>query len=160
VASERMKEIEEAFDWEDPYDVILALVHLTVERCEAAGLPYSSLSQGEKTALHVNWFDSEIANGGLHQLFTNSTGDYWPEILQSLGAVGATSTVALFEIALSVFPDNRPSVDRMDRCGQLEDAGGNARDTLHLLSREYYEQDEYLYTLAVEYLKTRKSDFL
>jgi hypothetical protein len=140
--------------------VILALVALVADKYEASGLPYSSLSQGEKIAVNVNLFDNEVTNGGFHQFFTNPSGDLWPEILQSLRTIGATRTVALYERALSVFPDGQPSRDGMERWRQVKDAGEEATRVLYRLDDEYYTQKEQVYELAAEYVKTRKSEFL
>ncbi len=157
-STSRWEEIEEAFCWDDDYDIVLALVHLTTEKYEKPD--YDVLSEGEKIAIFINWFDAEVANGGFHQFFSNYSGDKWHEILHSLRSIGAVNTARIFEIALSVFPNSNPATDWSERNRQLRGMGKQTWETLFALDQEYYHQEEHLFTLAARYLKDRKSDFL
>jgi hypothetical protein len=108
-ASNRRQEIEEAFAWEHAYDKVWALAHLAWEKADHLALSEASLSQPERIAILVASFDAEIANGGFHQFFTNSIGDFWPEILQVFEVIGATNTTQLLTDALAIFPNSMPS---------------------------------------------------
>jgi hypothetical protein len=157
---QNVREVEDAFSWPDDYEVVVALAVLTEERDNSQKLDSSDLSLGEKIAIYVNWFDAEVANGGFHQFFTNSAGDYSFDILQSLKDISAKNTVRLFEKALSIFPEGKPSKDRFTRIDQLENADELAIELLSSLTQEYYDQKESIFTLAAYYLKERKSDFI
>ncbi len=156
--TKRLRDIKEAFEWEHDYDKVLALVSLIHERCKELKLNFGSLSQSEKLALHIQWLDSEVSNGGFHQFFTNPTGDNWHEILHSLKTIGATNTVRIFERALSVFPNNAPSKDRSERWQELARAGDQARARLHALDQQYYMQKEDVFALAAQYLQDHITD--
>ena len=156
----RRREIQEAFEWEDDYDKVLALAHLADEKRKRPGLGYNSLSKVERVALHIVQFDGEIANGGWHQFFTNSTGLEWRAILESLNTIQARNTVGLFEQALAVFPDNTPASDAHQIEQQLQIAGEMALQAFSRLEEKYFTQSERIFTLAAAYLIINKSAFL
>ncbi len=99
----------------------------------------SCLSDAEETTVVAYRFALEITNGGFEQFFVNPSGDRWRETLQAIKTVGAARLALLFEEALSVFPDTRPSDDQLTRCQQLEAAGPPARDLLWNLTGQYYD---------------------
>lgn len=157
---QNVREVEDAFSWPNEYDIVIALAGLTKERGKLRGIDLDDLSPNERVVIYIPWFDAEIANGGFHQFFTNSSGDYSFAILQSLKDINAENTVRLFEQALSVFPIGKPSEDRFTRIDQLENAGDSAIELLSSLQQEYYSQQESIFTLAARYLRQRKSSFM
>ena len=62
------------------------------------------------TALHA-----DVENGGFHQYFTNSAGDYWRHVLQILVDGKDKKSEAKFRKLLAVFPASTPSEDRDER---------------------------------------------
>lgn len=159
MTSHRMMEIEEAFGWEDDYDVILALVHLTYEKLDAE-IHEDDLSESERIALYINWFDAEVANGGLDQFYFNDSGNYAIEMLETMKTIGAVNTARLLEKSFSIFPSSSPSRDRVERQAQFTASGEEGLELLYSLTGEYYDQEEYIFTLGVKYLQGRKSDFM
>src|SRR5688500_1934742 len=73
----------------------------------------------EARLVYLLWaFDGEIHNGGFDQLFFNSLGNHWKEILEALEVVGATRSRELLALALSRYPGAAPSQDRAQRWSQ------------------------------------------
>jgi hypothetical protein len=153
-----MKAIEEAFEWDDPVDVILALVHYTYETMEE--LQWEELPYGFRIALLVNGFDSEVANGGFHQFLWNPAGDYTLETLKILKEIGAVQGVQLLEQALAVFPNRKPPEDYYLRDEQIRRLNEEQTEHLSKLSEAYYQQDEDLFEVAASYLKQHKYEFI
>jgi hypothetical protein len=81
---------------------------------------YHRLPRRDRFVWDLRRFDDDIKNGGLRQVFSNSIGNHWPEILEALREIGEESAAGLLEEACSLFPDGRPRVDREARCEQMD----------------------------------------
>jgi hypothetical protein len=95
------------------------------------------LSLAEKATITVHVLVLEISNGGFEQFFINPGGDRWRETRDALNTVGAARLGAMFDEALSVFPDAAPSTDQLTRCGQYDQAGDHAKWLMDRLTNEY-----------------------
>ncbi|MCB0032066.1 MAG: DUF4375 domain-containing protein [Anaerolineales bacterium] len=155
-------DVEQAFAWDDPYDIVLALVHLTDERMARQNLSWAELSIGERVVIHVNWFDNEVANGGFHQFFTNASGneENWTAILNSLQQIKAVHTVALIEEAVAAFPEDFRPKNSEKTWDYLLSQGAEVIEILEAVSARYFQQAEQVYALAAKFLLSRKQDFL
>jgi hypothetical protein len=56
----------------------------------------------------LNLFEGEVLNGGLHQFFFNSTGDFAPQIALTLREVGMTNYAEAVEKGMAMFPQPYP----------------------------------------------------
>jgi hypothetical protein len=88
-------------------------------------------------------FNAEVNNGGMHQFFFNSSGDFWPYVLMILEEGNDDVGMRKFLNLISIFPDNRPSTRRIKRWRQLEamEVADPAKAEAHFdrASSEYYE---------------------
>ena len=83
----------------------------------------------ERMLFAFAWFSREVQNGGLHQFFVNSAGDYWKDVLMGLELVSDTDGLALFRKVLAVFPQSSPCEERDARLAQIENLeAGNEAD--------------------------------
>jgi hypothetical protein len=92
--------------------------------------------------LAVWWADSEICNGGFHQLFSNSTGVLAPEAAEGFRAVGLEECFRIVRAAIERFGTEYPR-DRVMRDAALQTLllPGQRRqewDPFTLLDEEYY----------------------
>jgi hypothetical protein len=75
----------------------------------AATLP--QFTPEERTLLAVDLFNMEFENGGIHQFFYNSSGDFAPDVLAALETMQLTRQAELFRKAMALFkapyPRNR-----------------------------------------------------
>jgi hypothetical protein len=103
----------------DPFrDYWTALVH----RVHDAPDGFSRLSHAEKTYFLVRILEGEVYNGGMHQFFSNSSGDFYRETLEGLRELGAMSCYALLLAARQVlFPHGEPPRDRVARSALMPD---------------------------------------
>jgi hypothetical protein len=63
-----------------------------------------------QVAYCIHKLESEVNNGGFHQFFLNSSGEYVPETLRALNAIGAVTTRDLLERAVAIgFPKGYPA---------------------------------------------------
>ena len=85
----------------------------------------------------------DVQNGGFHQYFVNSAGDYWPDLLRMLQLGSNDRGLNHFRRVLSAFPDSTPEIDRAARNEQLRilesvDAD-KIMDHFDRLDTEYYD---------------------
>jgi hypothetical protein len=86
-----------------------------------------STSSAERMVFAFAWLAREVGTGGFYQFFINSAGDFWPDVLRGLEAIGDSSGAETFRKALAIFPASRPPENRDSRLRQLnalEDTDG------------------------------------
>jgi hypothetical protein len=154
------QELEEAFDWEEAYDVLYALESLIRDKYGEIEVDLEALPQSERAVVLINQLRDEVANGGFLQYFTNASGEYAIETLRILKVIGATDSARILEQALMVFPAGQPAKGQADRARQVEHAGRSARDMLDLLDEEFYRQQDNLLVLVRRHLEQHRIDFL
>jgi len=81
-------------------------------------LPYSStsklnnfmaeLTEGQKALISIDWCQKEIRNGGIGQLFKNSTGNLVPYAINGFSLIGADSYAELLAKAASLLGNEYP----------------------------------------------------
>ena len=118
-------------------DEYLALIDRKV--VAGGGKDWSCLSDAERMTLTAYFFACQVSNGGIEQFFINPQGNRWRDTLRALKLVGAVRLAAIFEEALTVFPNSTPSENQMTRCDQLARAGKTSNDLLDRLTGEYYD---------------------
>jgi hypothetical protein len=64
-------------------------------------LEFDGLDLAEREALALFWLDGELMNGGLHQYFSNSSGDLSLLARAALERLGCTGTLRHFDAALA-----------------------------------------------------------
>lgn len=79
-----------------------------------SNIGYNKLNDSEKIFVCVWSFAGEVENGGFEQWLYNTSGDWAKDTSQSFIAIKATTTAALIENALKLFP-NTPPEDMNER---------------------------------------------
>jgi hypothetical protein len=98
---------------------------------------FEGLSPKEKTYFAVCILDGEVYNGGLHQFFSNTSGECYAAALNGLAELGAFRSRELLMAARSVlFPDGNMPRDTQSRRALL-----NARDESEI-EQQLAELDE------------------
>lgn len=95
----------------------------------------SSLTEGQRALVSLDWCQKEIRNGGMKQLFANSTGNLVPWALAGFGLIGAHSYGKALEEGASLlglrYPDSASarkkvlaslSAQDRSRLNELDDA--------------------------------------
>ncbi|HNQ74889.1 MAG TPA: DUF4375 domain-containing protein [Verrucomicrobiota bacterium] len=120
-------------------------------------------SPSERMIFAFTWLAREVQNGGFHQFFVNSAGDFWKDVSSGLVAVGDENGSALFRQVLSIFPDSSPSEDRDARLNQLDELEEQDEDRVwdHFKSvtDHYFRTPFPNWELVYVYVKTHPDEF-
>ena len=108
--------------------------------------------------------DTDIENGGLHQFFTNSSGDFAEEAKRHLDAVGARRVLAVLNEASAVFTNGIVPDDRDTRNAVLEQEEEREGDAVWVrwdaLSRKYaHAAKAELYAKLLAWVKSHREEF-
>ena len=88
------------------------------------------LAPGARGLVLVQILDDEVHNGGFHQFFSNSSGDYAHETLAGLVEIGAAAAAKVLQEAIRAFPSKRAPADRGERNDQLDQVDAQLLDAL------------------------------
>jgi hypothetical protein len=84
----------------------------------------------------AHFAQSEICNGGFHQLFSNSSGVLSPEAVQGFSLLGMDKTAALLKAAMETLGDPFPR-DRPARQNTLKNV---QKEKLHQLDEAFFKE--------------------
>ena len=110
----------------------------------------ASMPESVADVICIHWLSSEVANGGFHQLFTNSTGILAPEAVGGLQKLGLTELYNIAREALDFFPLPYPRSQR-DRIAFLNAAvpantsenSSEQWDPFYALNGQFYASAEF-----------------
>jgi hypothetical protein len=115
---------------------------------------FMQLAPKVQVAYCLHRLEAEVNNGGFHQFFSNSTGEYVTETMEALVEIGAMKTSELLERAVSIgFPAGYP-----EDASQYEAAVADFDDVveeLDALDQEFFEYSDPLADLVNKYLAKR-----
>jgi hypothetical protein len=97
----------------------------------------SEITEGQKALISIDWCQKEIRNGGLKQLFTNSTGNLVPFAITGFNKIGAKKYASLLLEATSIFGVTYPSTVS-GRKKALKELGKAAFDKLEKIDDEFF----------------------
>lgn len=119
-----MANLDKIFKKDDPHEVLLGIrEHIDSTKCGHSE-PYESyskrLSEGERIVVLISMFVLEVANGGLAQFLSNSSGDLTEEVRSAMDKIGATTALAaLDDVRKEIFDGLPIPTDRETRCDIL-----------------------------------------
>lgn len=112
---------------------------------------FARLDPKTQVASCLHRLEAEVNNGGFHQFFSNSTGEYVRETIQALNDIGAVKTAELVQRAVAIgFPAGYPANagEYQLHVAAYDDVAGD----LEPLDQEFFEYAEPLTNLVNEYL--------
>ncbi len=121
---------------------------------------YSGITQIERVYCLGCVVNGEVYNGGLHQFYSNSSGDRYSETLDALQQLGAVHSRRIVVRSCELlFPGmDAPPIDRQDRCRILPwwpnspaDPPAPWADELARLDKEYWADPDDLSTALTRY---------
>jgi hypothetical protein len=154
--------IEELLRKESEFDVyaLLGAIEVLVGSKIRQGL---QISFAERMVFAFTWLAREVQNGGFHQFFVNSAGDFWKDVLDGLVAIGDEDGLKLFRRVLSIFPDSSPPDDRDNRLDQLEQLEEQDEDKVwdHFknVTDDYFRTPFPKWERVLDYVKTHPDQF-
>ena len=99
---------------------------------------FEKLNPYEKNVLLVEYLEMEVNNGGFHQFYLNSSGNYSLETEQALKAIGAIKTLKILEAANNQFPNKSIPKDREVRIEIINQIEGKAKLAWDSLNTKFY----------------------
>ena len=125
-----------------------------------SGLPIDAeMTEPQKLFNYNQELEREVNNGGFSQFFLNSSGDNAHETVLSLKAIGADKTADLLQKAIDQFPSKTVSKDRDKRTEIVEKIEETAEEVWNDLDQKFYEYEDDLNTLNIEYVRKHKEFF-
>jgi len=104
------------YEEQKKYDPWRELWTSLVKRAYMIDEGWKQFSTPERLYYAVSILDGEVYNGGMHQFFSNSSGELYGEALAGLNTLGAANSARLLSDAANIlFDDIQPAEDRLQR---------------------------------------------
>jgi len=116
------------------------------------------LTPQEKNIVYIEELEREVNDGGFNQYFINTSGDYVKETLEALKIIGSKIFFELLQKAVNKFPNGTVPQDRDERIDIVNVIDENI-ELWEDLDEEFYNYEEDIYTLMVNYIKNNIKDF-
>jgi hypothetical protein len=120
-------------------------------------------SISERMVFAFTWLAREVQNGGFHQFFSNSAGDFWKDVLNGLLQIEDEAGLAAFYETLSIFPKSTPSENRDTRIDQLSELEETKEqelfDHFEKMTQRYYQRPFPDWNAVFDYVKTHPNEY-
>lgn len=145
---------------EDTDDIVCDLYDVVCRKCENGEL-INELNGIERVFYLCQTFEVEMNNGGIHQYYQNSFGNYANETVEALMEIGADFTALILDKGNSVFKNGIVPESQEERIKQIEDF--DYQDRIWLfdeLDNEFNEYNDQLDELNLNYVLGNKEAFM
>lgn len=159
IVPEKKLDINELINSEDINGSIIELDNYISGLCDY-GECVEKLNEHQKIFFYNQTIEREVNNGGFNQFYYNSSGDYAHETVESLKSIGAEKTALIMQKANAQFPNKVVPKDRDVRHQILEQIENKANGIWAQLDQGFYEYEEDLNALNMEYIKVHKEYFI
>lgn len=109
------KELFENADIDEKENLIYYFTQKIRKNDNYGEVSFSKMPKTLKTVYLINELESEVNNGGFLQFFTNSSGKYTNETIESLELIGANNTKNLLEKAVGIMLKHNESTENLNR---------------------------------------------
>ena len=137
---------------------IIEIDNFICELC-AWGESLDTLTEQQKNFFFNQNLEREVNNGGFKQYFSNSSGDFAHETIDSLRIIGAEKTAAILQKAIDQFPGKTVLKDRIARQAVLERIEETADEVWEELDQIFFTYEDNLNELNIEYVRLNKDKF-
>lgn len=116
----------------------------------------SFFSRGQRGVFAMEWYITEVLNGGHHQFYFNATGIVWHDALEAFRDIGATAHADILQRSAHKMGGS-PSLERDERIRLMDQFNINFEE----LDAEFQSvhANEDLEPLIMRYIRNRASDF-
>jgi hypothetical protein len=140
-------------------DMIVMEIDTYLNTKSEYGEKIDRLNESQKILLIVENLEREINNGGFHQFYWNSTGDYAIETVHALMKIGANKTSEIVKKANSEFKNRSVPEDRAERQKKIELIEEKAKENWKKCDYEFHKYQDNLTELLIAFVIKNKSDF-
>ncbi|MCC7420133.1 MAG: DUF4375 domain-containing protein [Planctomycetaceae bacterium] len=120
---------------------------------------YDALNSRQQHYFGVQWLDIEVNNGGIHQYFSNSTGETWKMALEGFDAMGMADRASAFRGMINLFGPEGPSIDRERRNAQLDEINPDYEWWTDTFNKTYYSCAGNVMVAAKRYVLAHPESF-
>jgi len=119
----------------------------------------------ELNIFYIDSLDRDVNQNGFDGYFFNSAGDFAHETLDALKAIGSKIYYEILKNAINVFPNSIVPKDRNERqelLFEITKRNDDLEDYLELwedCDRKYWDYEEDLHSLIIEYIKSNINEF-
>ena len=128
------------------------LITLKQYRINTNLIGYENLNEKEKLIYCIWSLEGEVNNGGFHQFFWNSAGDYTRDTLKYLLAIEAKHTAELLIKASQIAFGGEAPADRNIRQEALEKDEDKKMENLNRLDDDFYKYKDDISGLVNRYI--------
>jgi hypothetical protein len=119
-----------------------------------------NLSVPQKNFYFNQNLEREVNNGGFHQFFFNSSGEFAHETLESLKEIGAQTTAEWIRRAIDEFPGGKVPTDTEERRElMLKLWPESENEVWEELDQKFYTYEDDLNALNLAYIRTNLASF-
>jgi hypothetical protein len=151
-------DLDKLLQLDDPTSALVKLDTYLNER-SAYGEDLSGLSDAQKTVLFVENLEREANNGGFHQFYWNTSGDYAHETLAGLITIGALHMAAILQQANAAWPHGEVPTNSITRRHLQETIGPQAEAVWEQCDQQFYAYPDDIASLLWAYVKQHRSAF-
>jgi hypothetical protein len=116
-------------------------------------LSFDELAEADRVLICIWELESEVNNGGFHQYYFNSSGDYAYFAPTALRKIGALSMADIVERANAAFGPGGPPTSRQERQARLT---ALRKDLWDDLDRQFYDYPDDIATLLERTLEANE----
>jgi hypothetical protein len=119
------------------------------------------LSEPQRVFYYIDQSEREVNNGGFHQYFSNSSGDYATECGRALVTVGLPNVSAMLDKASKLITDGEVPKDRQARNDLLDETedDDDCQEAWNSLDEEYYSKVGDLSPAVIDFVRTHRNEF-
>lgn len=157
---ESIEESKAFYEKQKEYDPYSELWSSLVGRVHGDNGAFDNLSKPEKIYFAVSCLDGEVYNGGMHQFFSNSSGEFYAEAIEGLTLLEAAESLSLLRCAAKIlFGDAFPPKDRQQRWALMKQYSDYENEPmpewsmeLEKIDRQYWKDPDDLSDLLINYV--------
>ena len=153
-----MENLEKLLKAESINDSIIEIDNFVSELCQW-GENLEKLTEPQKNFYFNQCLEREVNNGGFSSYFTNSSGRYAHQTVETLKLIGANNFAKILQKAIDKFPNKIVPQDddkREEITEKLEDKNDEIWEKL---DDKFYEYPEDLNQLNINYIELNKDFF-
>ena len=153
-----MENLEKLLKAKNINDSIIKIDNFVSELCQW-GERLDKLTEPQKNFYFNQCLEREVNNGGFSQYFTNSSGEYAHQTVETLKLIGANNFAKILQKAIDKFPSKTVPQDSGERQEIVEQIEENNDEVWEKLDDKFYEYPEDLNQLNINYIMQNKEFF-
>jgi hypothetical protein len=123
------------------------------------GEEMEKLTEAQKVFYLNQNLEREVNNGGFHQYFYNSSGNFAHETVDALKKIGADKTASILQNSIEKFPDKNVPKDRDERISLLGQIEKSLENIWADNDEAFFKCEDDLNALNLAFIEKNKKDF-